>query len=97
MDKISIYHDNKSEKLRFSYKIIPLQTKIEQKKFEVLAEKLSILENFPISGHLSELEIVSPIYDIDIDPWDLYETCYTSEMTNYDMTSRLKLFITGRS
>lgn len=97
MDKISIYHDNKSEKLRFSYKIIPIKTKIEQKKFEALAEKLSILENFPISGHLSELEIVSPIYDIDIDPWDLYEACSTSEMTNYDMTSRLKLFITGRS
>lgn len=97
MDKISIYHDNKSEKLRFSYKIIPLQTKIEQKKFEVLAERLSIVENFPISGHLSELEIVSPIYNISIDPWDLYETCATSDMSNYDMTSRLKLFIIGRS
>lgn len=32
MDKISIYHDNKSEKLRFSYKLIPIKNKDRTKE-----------------------------------------------------------------
>jgi hypothetical protein len=90
-----MYFDNKSAKLKFNYKLTPTKTKLEEKKFYSFCDKLSILENFPVSGHISELEIVSTIYNIlgGIDYYDMYLSSDNKIENNYDMTSRVKIFI----
>lgn len=94
MNKISIPFDNSSSNLKFFYKILPTKTKIEEKKFNAFIEGVDIVEHFPISGHIGEIEFVSPIFDwTGFDYTEMYMPVSNPD-SNYCMTTRLRIYVT---